>query len=357
MKTEGISNSQGRSLMILFILGTSLLLSGETKAMEDSWISIIIAMVMAIPFAVIYGKLIQFYPSMGLFDILEKIYGKSLGKLFIIIYTFYFIHLGTLCIRNVTEYIQVVSIPETPQYVTAIFIGALAIYIVNAGLSVLTTWAKIVLPTIIITILITFLLAIPQFNYSYIKPVLYNGWKPVISSGYSLLTFPFAETVVFMAFLGLQNNNKNTTKIYLSSIFVGGILLLIAGIRNILLLGFPNITNIYFPSYYAISLINRPSFLQRIEVLVSTNLLLTGFTKTAICLYASTLGVTKFFNLKKTKNIPAILSILMIIASLFLYKSTMDMFRFLDIYKYYVIPFQFVIPVLTLVVGMIRRKS
>lgn len=357
METKNISSSQGKSLVIMFILGTSVLISGDSKSMADTWISIIIAILMFIPLAFIYGKLIQFFPGMDLFDILEKVYGKVLGKLFIGVYTFYFFHIGAMAVRNITEYVQVVSLPETPQYVTAILIGLLAIYIVNAGLSVLATWTKIVLPIIIIMILTTCIFAIPKFNYSHMKPILFNGWKPVFISGYSLLTFPFAETVVFMVFFSSLNDNKDATKVYLTSVILGGFILLITAVRNILLLGFPNVNNTYFPSHYATSIIDIPSFIQRIELLVSTALLLTGITKISTCLHASSIGAIKLFNLKKAKKTTAILCPFMIILSFFLYKSTMEMFNFLNVYKYYVIPFQFIIPLLTIIVAVIRKKG
>lgn len=357
MKIDSVSNSQAKSLMIMFIFGTSLIIGGNPHTMEDTWISILLAIAITIPLVFIYGKLILLFPGIGLLDILPKVYGKFLGKFFIFLYTLYFFHLGTIDIRNTTEYVQVVSLPETPQYVTAILIGLVSVYAVNAGLSVLSTWAKIVLSLITIMVFSTFILGIPQFNYSYIKPVLYNGWKPIINTGYSLLTFPFAETVIFMVFLGCLNNKKDAIKVYISSILIGGLLILIVVLRNILLLGFPNLYNIYFPSHYAASLININGFVQRIEVVISINLLFTSFTKIAVCLYASYLGVVKLFNLKNSKNLPLILCTLMVILSMLIYRNTMEMFKFIEIYKYYVIPFQFVIPILTLIIATIKKGN
>lgn len=357
MKIDNFTSSQGKSLMIMFILGTSLILSGVTKAMEDTWISILIAMVMAIPLVFIYGKLSQFYPNMGLFDILQKIYGKFIGKLFIFLYTFYFFHLSSICIRNATEYVQVVSFPETPQYVTAIFIGFISVYAIYVGFSVLSTWAKIVFPITAIMAIATFILAIPQYNYSYIKPILYRGWKPVMDGAYSLLTFPFGDTVIFLVFLGYLDNIKDATKVYINSVLIGGFLLLIVAFRNILLVGFPLLSDIYFPSHYATSIINFRDYIQRIEIAISINVLLTSFIKIVVCLYASYIGVIKLFNLKKHKYLPLALYALAIIVSRLIFTSTMEMFKFVDIYEYYVIPFHFVIPILTFIIASIKKKK
>jgi len=46
----------------------------------------------------------------------------------------------------------------------------------------------------------------------------------------------------------------------------------------------------------------------------------------------------------------------MLVLSIIIYNNTMEMIEFLNISKYYLIPFQLIIPVITLVVGGIRKK-
>lgn len=81
--------------------------------------------------------------------------------------------------------------------------------------------------------------------------------------------------------------------------------------------------------------------------------------KISICLYASSIGIVKLFNLKNSKKVPSILCIITIILSLILFRSTMEMIRLIDIYRLLVIPFQFIIPILTLILATIikRRRS
>lgn len=83
MQPENISNSQFRSLIIMSTLGTSLLVSGDSIAVEDTWIALLMAMAISIPLVFIYGKILLRFPGIGLFDIFPKIYGKFLGKIFI----------------------------------------------------------------------------------------------------------------------------------------------------------------------------------------------------------------------------------------------------------------------------------
>lgn len=357
MNIEKFSSKQGRPLIIMFILGTSLIVSGGSEARESEWISMTFAILASLPLALIYSKLLVLFPGKGLYEILIQVYGNFIGKILVFLYTFYFFHLSAICLRNVTEYVHVVSFPDTPQYITGTFLVALILYSIAAGFNVIATWAKKVLPFILLVLFITIILGIPQYNYSHLKPLMYEGLKPVIKSGFTLLTFPFGETVVFMVFLGFLYKEKESSSIYIKSILAGGIFLLITGLRNILLLGFPNLGHVYFPSHYSTSLINIPGFVQRIEILVSMNLILSAFIKTTVCLYASAIGVIKTFNIKvKNINITSIIiGISIVPISFFLYKSTMEMFRFIDFYKYYAIPFQILIPILTLIIALTQN--
>lgn len=339
----------------MFILGTSLIVSGGSKAKEDEWLSMIIAILGAIILIMIYSKLLMTFPNLGLYNILIKVYGKILGKTIILLYCGYFFHLSAICIRNITEYIQVVSFPNTPQYVAGITLVILTIYTINAGFASILAWAKKVLPFIILMILFTLLLGFPQYEFNNLKPVLYNGWMPVLKSSFSLFTFPFGETIVFMAFLGHVYQQKHSKKMYVLSILSGGVLLLAASIRNILLLGFPTLGDVFFPSHYATSLINISGYIQRIEILVSSNLILAGFIKAAVCLYAASLGLSKILKTKNIKIISPILCILSLILSILLYKSTMEMIRFIDYYKYYALVFQLVIPLITLIIASFQK--
>lgn len=357
IRDKNISSSQYEALMVIFMFGTSLIFIGNIHGEEDIWISVLIAIVVAMPFAFIYGRIAESFPKMGLFDIFIKVYGKVLGKLLILIYSLYFFHLATIALRYMTEYIQVSSLPETPQYITAILIGILAIYTINAGLSAFSTWAKVTLPVIMLLIIVTIILGLNQFNYSYLMPILYNGIKPVMINAYSFLTFPFAETIVFLVFSDYVDDNKEITKVYIYSFLIAGFFLLANILRNVLLLGFPNVNNMLFRSNFATSIIRLSNFIQRIEIIVSANMTLTGFAKATTYLYAASLGFIKFFNIKHHRGTLIILCSIMIVLSRFIFKSTMDMARFINFYRYYVIPFQFVIPVLTFIIVTIRKKS
>lgn len=357
MRKEQISESQAYTLIISFIIGTSLALVSYSKAQQNTWISVVMALILATPMVIIYGTIINDSSGKDIFQILEFIFGKVIGKIISLLYTFYFFHLGAICIRNMTEFIQVSSLPETPQYFTALFIGLTAIYILKAGLEVIARINKFIFPVLMLIIGITLVMVIPKAQITNLLPILENGWKPVLSSGFSTFSFPLGETVVFLAILNTVNKEHKSNKIYIKGLYLGGLILFLVVIRNILVLGFPLLAISTFPSYDAVSLIDIGNFIRGIEIVIAIVITIAGFIKVSICLLASCIGVARVFNLGDYKWVSAPLGLLMMSLSFILYDSTMHMIEWIDIYKYYAFPFQVILPIIILISVKIKKRK
>lgn len=357
MDKEIITQNQGIVLMVTFILGSTLVLGAGGEAKQDVWIALIIAMLMVIPFLFIYARLLSIFPGKGLYEILNHVFGKVFGKIVALPFIWYALHLGSLVIRNFTEYINIVSIPETPQYIIAIFLILLCIWAAKAGVEVIGRWTTIMLPLVIIAILIvTFLLA-PLFEFKYLKPILYNGLKPVFDSAFSVVAFPFAETVIFTTVLNSLRSNSSPYKVYYWSLFIGGLTILLIAVRSLMTLGAENVSIMYFASYESVRLINIGDFLQRIEVSVTVVFLLGGFVKASICLYAASIGIAKALNIGNYRQIVAPVGLLMMVLSIIIYRNAMEMFEWAEkVYKFYAIPFEIILPLIILIAAEIKVR-
>ena len=357
MRKEQISESQAYILIITLLIGTTSALSSYVKSEQNTWISLLVALVTITPIVIVYGNILNNHPDKDLFQILEHIFGKIVGKIVGALYTFYFFHLGAICIRNMTEFIQVASFPETPQYFVALFIGALAIYILKAGLEVMARVNKFIFPFLIFIIGLTVLLAIPRADATNFLPILEDGWLPVIKNSFLISTFPFGETVVFLTFFNTIREKKRASKIYLKGIYLGGLTFLSVISRNILVLGFPILSSNVFPSYDAVSLINIGNFIRGTEVIIATVITIAGFIKVSLCLLASCIGTARLFGFDDYKWVSAPLTLLMMSLSFILYDSTMRMVEWVNVYQYYVIPFQLVFPILILIFGWLKNRK
>jgi spore germination protein KB len=214
------------------------------------------------------------------------------------------------------------------------------------------------IPLILFVLIFVQLLAIPQLKFEYIKPVLGNGLIPVLKGGFSVFSFPFAETVVFIGTFASLKTKKSPYRVFFWGILISSVFILITTLRNISILG-NMLGSFYFPSYEAVSMIRIGQFIERIEVTVSIVFVFSVFVKSSICLLTTCMGIGKMFNLKNYRSIVIQTGLLMIYFSYIIYDSTMQMkYWAFKVYPYYAFVFQVIIPVVIWISAEIKlRKS
>ena len=156
----------------------------------------------------IYAKILSLFPGKDLFDILEYVLGKFLGKVISILYIWFAVHLGALILRNFGKFINTVLLQETPLIIPTVCGTILYIWGVKSGIEVLGRWGELALPLLIFLIALTLLLLIPNMETNNIRPVLFKGIKPVFQCAFSVFTFPFAETVLLYKSFIVEGENS-----------------------------------------------------------------------------------------------------------------------------------------------------
>ena len=89
MKKEQITDKEAICLIMVYIIGSSLILGSGGEAKNDAWIAGILGLTMSIPMLLIFSRILSLFPGNDLFDILNILFGKVLGKFISIIYIFY----------------------------------------------------------------------------------------------------------------------------------------------------------------------------------------------------------------------------------------------------------------------------
>ena len=64
---------------------------------------------------------------------------------------------------------------------------------------ILGRFIEFILPIILVVIISTIAISLGKSNVTNLKPMLYNGWQPILKK-LLLLTFPFAETIILLQF-------------------------------------------------------------------------------------------------------------------------------------------------------------
>lgn len=357
MQKEKVTDKEAICLFVLFIYGSSLIIGIGGGAENDSWLAAIVGTIMAVPVMLIYSRILSIYEGKDLFDILEILFGKFIGKIIAVIYVWYSFHLGALVLRNFGEFLNTIAMPETPMIASLLFMGIVCIIGVSYGVEVLCRTCTYFIPLIIFILAFVELLGLPKFNLEYIKPVLGNGLNPVLQGGFSAFSFPYAETVVFMGAFASLKTKKSPFRVYLLGILISSPIIIVNTLRNVLILG-NTLSSFYFPSYGAVSMIRFGEYIERIEVTLAVTFTFCIFVKCSVCLLTACMGFGKILNLKNYRTVVIQTGLLMIYFSYIVYDNTMEMkYWAFKVYPYYAFIFQVIIPVIIWVFAEIKVRK
>lgn len=357
MNKEVISDKQGICIMVLTIIGTSIIIVMGLDAKQDLWLANILSILMALPVIMIYSRLHYIFPGKDLFDILDFCFGKFIGKIISILYIWFAFHIGVLIISDFGYFINILSLHETPDVIPRMAIAILGIWAVKEGIEVLGRWAEFFTPIIILFISMIILLSIPNMNLDNIRPVLFNGIKPVLKGAFYSFAFPYAETILLTMFFADFKTRKSPYKVYIAGLIIGGIILVIFNLTNILVLGVNTMSRSYYPSYNVASRIHVGNIFQRLESISEIVFLLGGFIKMSICLLSVSKGISKLFGYNNYRFIVTPIALLMGTLSLSI-DSIIEVIEFAStVSPYYKFPFQVIVPVVLWITAEIKKRQ
>lgn len=358
MNQERIGNKQLFSMMVLYVIGSSLIVGVAAQVENDKWIAILVAMAAAVPTITIYVKLLSLFPEKNLFDIFTIVLGKWVGQVFVLLYIWYAFHVGAMVLRNFGEFVNMMAMQETPMILPMLIMCLTCVWIVQEGIEVLGRGAFFLLPITVAIIVIVQFLCMPQYNMQFILPILAEGWTPIFEGALSTFTFPFAETILVAAIFYCPKNTKTPYRPFITGLIAGALIILAVTFRNMFVLGATLKQNPYFPSYIAVGRIQIGDFLQRVEVTVSIVFVIGAFIKISVCLLAASYGVKKLAGLNNYRPVVLPIGILMIVLGQIIYENTMEMVRWaFEIYSYYALPFQLFIPLLLLGIALFSKHK
>lgn len=354
MQSEVSSRRLGSSI-IMFLLGGSILLGGLTKAELDTWLSLIISWVVFVPLLVAYLRVIKLHPGKNIFDIFVTLFGKPAGKLLTLMMTFYTLYLCALVLRNFGDFVFIVSLSETPHVVIMAVMILLTAYMAKSGFDTMIKWTLVTLPVYFFFIAFPVAISLEKLEISNLLPLLSQSPGEIIKTAFEYFSFPFAETIIFLGLSDMHANIKKPCKVYIWSSLIGLAILLFIYLRNVMLLGPSMGKALYFPSYVAIRIIDVSDFMSRIEGSVSTNFILAGTAKIALCLMSATKGTASLFGIGDYKRLVMPVAMLALALATIAHKSTMGMFSFIAYYPYFAFPFQVLIPLLIWITAEIKH--
>ncbi len=357
MNSELISHKQGIVLVAFVIIGDALVFTQGIQAGSDFWLAIILAFIFALVINAVYAQILALYPGRDLFAIAEIVFGKIFGKLIIVSYVWFTLFLGALIIREFSEYVNIVALPETPIILPLIFMLLLCVWVAIEGIEVLGRCSQLLLFIAAVFTIAVVLMSIPRMETINLRPFLYHGWQPVFLGAFTTFAFPFAESVICLTFFSALKTN-NYRKVFTTGLAIGGVFIFTTSLIEILLLGVDIDKSNYFPARVSVSRINVGNFLHGIEILVDIVFLFGEFVTISLCLIGSALGTAKLFNIKNYRIVVVSLAILMANLSYLAHKNISELVTWAtDVWPYYALPFEVILPLVILAAAVFKKNT
>lgn len=355
MNRLDISARQMQSTIAVFLIGSSVISSGMNSAKQDTWITVLIAVVLIVPFAWVYAEILKLYPGQNFFVNILRVMGRPIGMTVCALYAVYMLYLGALVLRTFSEFVHIVNMTETPVIAIMVCIIATVIYMLNNRLYVLARVSRFVLPFLYFSIFTTLILSYKSMDPNNLKPILHSSPSNLLNGILTEFTLPYGELVICLPMFGAMNRKESIFPTMVKGVYMGFLFLFVAVIRNLMVLGYYD-SAVLFPSYECVSIIKIGEFFTRVEVLIGINLWVAGFFKVGVALFSSCEGFVRIFKFKDYEPLVAPMGLLLMTLSVLTHDNTAQMLEFLKVNPILALPFQVILPILILIVGKIRKK-
>lgn len=361
MKKVQISTFQLYVLMFMYMLSPASVIFIAKEAKHDAWMATLIGGILGmLKIGLIITFIYKNNNNLSFPEILEKLVGKYISKILVILYTIYFIFKSLFLLRHTSELLTTYVLNTTPPLVLHIVEFSVVIYAVYKGLETISRTAEIyyfavVFSYILFAVLLYFSDVLKMEN---ILPMLENGFIPVLKSSVPLvLSFPYGDLIVFLSITHFVNKKEKVTKVSLLALLSTTLVLTLITVQNLMTVGPYLVENTPYPTMKSIRMIDVGDFLQRLDSIAVLSFLTCSFFKLMILQYAISTGLQTVFKTKKYQTFIIPSSVIIIIGSLYIAKNyTTHLYlakHFLG--TYFEIPFETIIPALLIIIALVKK--
>lgn len=327
------------------------------QAGHDAWMSALLATTLGLPIAWITVMLGSLYPGQTLIQYPEQILGRWPGKILGILYLLHFIHITSIMIWEYGSFLGNVFLIGTPLTVIILISVAISAYIIKLGLEVLARTNQVFFPWVLVSLVITFLLVIPEMDLVRLQPVLEASAVEIFKGSLTPLAWHAQFTAFAMIIPFLTKPGQAGRIAAITFVFLGLIFFLLAA-TTLAVFG-PGSANMNYPILNVARVISLAMVFERPEPLIVAVWVTGGLFKVTFFYYITVLGSAQLLRLRSYR--PLVLPVGAILAGLstIITASTLQMADFLAHYIpfYALFTFEFGFPAALLVIALIKNRG
>lgn len=362
MEKAKISLYQLFVLILLFELGSAILVPLAIDAKQDAWLAIFFGLVGGLFLFWVNYRVFLYYPELAPPEYMQKLLGKILGTLLAFCYIIYFMYLAARVLRDFGEMLLTFAYLETPLFIVNALLMLVIIYAVSKGIEIVARTGELFFVFIYFLAITGFILILFSglIDINNLKPILEEGIFPVVRVVFTqTLYVPFGEAVVFSMIFPYLSKRKSAKKVGLFAIGLSGINLVITMAINIGVLGVDLTARSQFPLLSTIQSIQVAEFLERLDVFFMISTVICIFFKVSIYFYAAVASTAVIFKINEPSRLTYPMGMVILFMSVTIASSYAEHLKEgLEFVTRYLHPFFLVvIPMLLLGIAFLKNRK
>lgn len=288
--------------------------------------------------------------------ILGKIGGRITASIFMIFSLFCFI----ACLLLMAMFMETYILSQTPTWAILIIMVLPVAYGIYKGIGTIARVATIIVPPILLTIVLFFLLGLSEMDVREMLPILADSTFFEINKGAFITASRFSEVLIIFALSYNLMERYTIKKSYILTliIFLFGAMIMIFG--TLFLVGMDIAKLAHSPFFFFSGQVGGEEIVQRVQALNVISWLFGTLIKLAVYGYISTYMFSKIIGKKshKTCVIPfALFSFIIAVIPFFNKMSTLNVLRNDEVFPIIVFGIVFIISMVLLLAYLFRYKQ
>lgn len=332
-------SKNGYSSIVFFLSQSMFLGVGISQILNSaktgSMFSIIIGTIFSLLLLLLIIKFTNYEKDLTLFEKLEKLFGKKLGRfintLLFILFLLYFIY----CLWSLNTYIQNKYLDSTPSLIILLLFLIPVIWCASRGIKIISKVSFIIFIICLLEIIFSIFNLSMSVKIENLKPFFNTPFLTILKNAF--LYASYFVTPTFMMITVPKNqiyNSKNLFKTITIFYIFNSLIFLLLFTSIIGIFGIELAQLFYYPEFTLMKKINYFDFIQHIENILSAQWIYSLFISTTMALNF----LKQYLNhIKQDKKIVFIVIIIIsLLTSLFMFKNTTIGYEFVKNYYIYI---------------------
>lgn len=329
-------------------------------ANQDVWI----VLIMVFPYIFIINAPMLFlmnkFRGMNVNEMTKTILGEFFGKVVSLIFTAFFVFCFMSCMLMTAIFINLYIFPETPTWALLLYMLVPISYAAYKGAGTISRLSIFIVPFIMLTIVIFFVLGLGLMDFGALQPVLADSTLLELNEGAFLTGARYSEILIFLVFSFWLKQKSSINKTYAAALCAFAISFFLMLIPTLTVLGVELGKHIWNPYFVYTRQVNGYDFIERVQSLNTLAWFPASLLKLMMYNFMGSYVFSGVVKAKSHKSFVIPISIIGFVVCLLPVidkSSTVEFLRSDRIFPFIVLPVTFVIPFIIAIVYFIRKKK